>query len=304
MGGSGGAAAWEKPLSDGFEGSDFSPEGGLYYRKNYEQTAGKVEFQNKVVHTGNGALRLSVRPLCPPADEECSERAEVWQLTKLWAPYDRGVWNGFAVKFDDPVPMNDHHHVIAQWKRQVLPGATGDHSPFLALRLNRGRLYATVETNLVIATRKGAKGTAGECGPGETAVWLRPDTNQTRALVAVDEGFRSDDGVLFNSCTDKIVVTDRGNKLPEPGSGWIDFAIYTKPGPDGTGHIEIFANGKWIASVKGQVGHADEPGLGDRQYFKFGPYRSGGQGEWALYYDDFRRSPNCKDVLQNGACPF
>ena len=68
-------------------------------------------------------------------------------------------------------------------------------------------------------------------------------------------------------------MIDHGNKLPSPDSGWIDFAIFTKPGPDGSGHIEIVANGKPIVTVKGQIGHADK-GLGKNQYFKFGPYRA------------------------------
>jgi hypothetical protein len=131
-------------------------------------------------------------------------------------------------------------------------------------------------------------------------VWLRPDTNQMRALVATDGNWKSTDSALFNSCTDKITVIDRGNKLPAADSGWIDFAIMTKPGPDGTGHIEIFANNKWIVTVKGYIGHNDPP-LGDNQYFKFGPYRAADTTEWTLYYDDFRRSPDCADVLRDPA---
>jgi hypothetical protein len=43
--------------------------------------------------------------------------------------------------------------------------------------------------------------------------------------------------------------------------------------------------------------------LGKNQYFKFGPYRAAGAGEWSLFYDDFRRSANCKDVLRDSnAC--
>jgi Polysaccharide lyase len=289
------AAVWQDMLRDGFEGTDFAPEGGLYYRENYEQSAGRAEFQSKVVRTGNGALRLSVRPLCPPAGHDCSERAEVWERTKFWVPYDQGIWHRFAVQFEEPVPVDANRYVIAQWKRQILPGAVGDYSPFLAIRMYRGKLFATVETDLVKTT---------SCAPGHTPVWQRPDTSQTRALVATDQSFDAGDGPLFTACTEEIVVTDRGNKLPAPNSGWIDFAVYTKPGPDGSGHVEIFANDKWIVSVKGKVGHADDKGLGDRQYFKFGPYRGGGEGEWALYYDDFRRSPDCRDVMANGACPF
>src|SRR4029453_18246401 len=94
------AAAWQQPLRDGFEGPDFAPESGLYYRRNFEQSAGKAEFQSEVVRSGKRALRLSVIPLCRPADEDCSERAEIWAKTKLWVPYNQGIWHGFAVKFD------------------------------------------------------------------------------------------------------------------------------------------------------------------------------------------------------------
>ena len=125
----GGAMAqpWETKLSDGFEGQNFAPEGGLYYRENFEQSAGTVEFQNQVTHTGKGALKLSVVPTCPDSLDGCSERAEIWEKTALRVPYDQGVWYGFAVKFADPIPSEDHRYLIAQWKREIDPGAEGAH---------------------------------------------------------------------------------------------------------------------------------------------------------------------------------
>jgi hypothetical protein len=299
------AAAGDGPgvndtLADGFEEGQFSKEGGLYYKNNFEQSAGKVEFQSKVVRTGKMALRLSVKPLCTPDDDLCSERAEIWERPELRVPYFQGVWYRFSVKFEDPVPRDDHRYLIAQWKREIEPGADGDFSPFLALRVYNGRLFATVETNLVKATSEGEPGKAANCPQGETPVWLRPETRQTRALVATDAFFKPEDGGLFHACTTAITTTDHGNKLPAPDSGWIDFAIYTRPGPDGTGRIEIFANDKWIVTVTGMIGHGDR-GLGENQYFKFGPYRAGAPGSWALYYDDFRRSPDC--VITAELCP-
>jgi hypothetical protein len=286
-------------LADGFEGQDFSETGGLYYRDNFEQGAGQVEFQSKVTRTGRGALKLSVRPICPPADDDCSERAEIWEKTALRVPYTQGVWYGFAVKFADPIPSDDHRYLIAQWKREIEPGAEGDFSPFLALRLDKGKLFATVETNLQPVVEDAP--VDGACRAGEAPVWLRPDTNQMRALIAADATWTPADGELFDSCTAAITLKTHGNALPEPGSGWIDFAIFTKPGPDGSGHIELFANGKPIVTVTGRIGHADK-GLGENQYFKFGPYRAAHAGEWALYYDDFRRSPRCADVLDDEIC--
>ncbi len=294
-------AASEK-LVDGFDGADFSSAGGLYYKKNVEQQAGLVEFQSGVVRSGAGALKLTVKPLCPKEDEDCSERAEIWERTKLRPAYDEGVWYGFAVKFADPVPTDDHRYLIAQWKREIDPGAEGDFSPFLAFRLRNGKLFVTVETNYRPGL-DGAKVTGpGACAPKGTSVWLRPDTNQMRALVAADASWSPADGELYSSCTDQIEVTSHGNALPSPASGWIDFAILSKPGPDGSGRIELFANGKPVVTVRGMVGHADK-GLGKNQYFKFGPYRDGHASNWTLYYDDFRRSPDCADVLKDGICP-
>ena len=96
---------------------------------------------------------------------DCSERAEIWEKTKARVPYNRGVWYGFAVKFADPVPSGDHRYLIAQWKREIGPTAKGDFSPFLALRLNNGKLFATVETNYVAPPKGATDGTAGSCAP-------------------------------------------------------------------------------------------------------------------------------------------
>jgi hypothetical protein len=297
-----GAGAGSQILEDGFDGSDFSENGGLYYKENFEQSAGIVEFQKDVARNGGGALKLSVKPLCPATNASCSERAEIWEKTKLRVPYNEGVWYGFAVKFADPIPSDDHRYLIAQWKREIDPGADGDFSPFLALRLRQGKLFATVETNYIAPATNVVSAGPASCADGGTPVWYRPESNQMRALVATDAAWTPKDGAIFDACTDAISVTDHGNKLPVPDSGWIDFAIFTKPGPDGSGHIELFANGKPIVTVKGHIGHADQ-GLGKNQYFKFGPYRAAHTTDWTLYYDDFRRSPNCADVLRDGSCP-
>lgn len=289
-------------LRDGFDGTDFSDEGGLYYRENAEQAAGRVEFQDEVTRNGTGrALKLSVNALCDLAAEGCSERAEIWEKTALRVPYETGVWFGFSVKFGDPIPSDDHRYLIAQWKREIGPEAEGDFSPFLAFRMTNGKLFATVETNYYAPSVPEDGAIVADCAAGQTPVWLRPETNQMRMLVAADETFTATDDPRFNACTDHTVITPRGAPMPKPTDGWIDFAIYSKPGPGGDGRIELFANGKWIVSVTGYIGHND-PGLGANQYFKFGPYRDGAPEEWVMYYDNFIRSPNCADLLDAEAC--
>lgn len=294
------AQEWKKPLIEGFDGTDFTPEGGLYYKMNFEQSAGSVEFQSDVRFSGAGAVKLSVKPLCTTDAEECSERAELWERPELRVPYEQPVWEGFAVKFGEPVPQADHRYLIAQWKREIGPDAVGDFSPFLAFRLKGGKLFITVETNYFDEFVDGPMGQQAQCGPGETPVWPRKDTNQMRALIAVDDSWVAEDGAEFHACTKKIEIINHGNPLPRPDQGWIDFAVLSQPGPTGTGHIEIFANKVWIATVKGKIGHND-PGLGENQYFKFGPYRAAASDNWSLYYDDFRRSLECVEVLRDAA---
>jgi len=275
-------------LVDGFDGSGFSLAGGLYYR------------MSLVKRSGSGALELTVRSHCLPTETLCSERAEIWEKTRLRVPYTTPVWYGFAVKFADPVPQDDHRYLIAQWKREIGPGTVGDFSPFLAFRLNKGKLFITTETNYQPGVPATMTDGALGCPAGMTRTWLRPDVNQMRSLVIGDDRWSKDDGGEFTSCTDKVTVISHGNPLPDPASGWIDFAVRSQPGPDGDGHVEIFANGKWIVTIKGFIGHKDK-GLGKNQYFKFGPYRDGAPDPWTLYYDDFRRSPDCMDVLGDKA---
>lgn len=294
-------ADWAIPLYDGFESNEFSPSGGLYYKRSPEQQAGIVEFQDRVVYRGNGALKLSLGLSTPGTADTISQRAEIWEQPALWTPYEEGLWYGFAVKFVEPIPSDDHRYVIAQWKREIA-GTVGDFSPFLAFRLKKGKLFATVETNLVSAVRPENDNSTAPCENGQSAVWLRPETNQTRALVATDPTWVPSDGALFAARTRELTVTNRGNRLPAPASGWIDFVVYAKPGPEGTGHIEIFANGKWIVTVKGRIGHREQ-GLGPQKYFKFGPYRATHKNVWTLYYDEFRRSPNRADVVEPPASP-
>lgn len=292
-------ASAQSILRDDFDGAAFAPAGRLFYKKNAEQAAGTYAFQSDVVRSGPGALRLSVREACPKADSDCSERAEVWEKADEHVPYLQGAWYAFSVKFAEPVPQDDHRYVIAQWKRDILPNATADYSPLLALRLNRGKLFATIETDMLAASgdRPGPDG----CPSGQTPVWIDPSRAQARALIAAQPGWRAQDGPRFAECTADLRIEAHGAPLPAPESGWIDFVIYSRPGPKGDGRVEIIANGKPVVTATGQIGHGGE-GLGVSQYFKFGPYRAGGTGEWALYFDNFRRGPGCLDVAEAAAC--
>ncbi|CAM5763106.1 heparin lyase I family protein [Bosea minatitlanensis] len=289
-------------LSDGFEQGGFAPGGGLFYKNNPEQRAGKVAFGARAPLRGRGGLTLTVMPACAPDARGCSERAEVWERPRVLVPYAEAVWYGFAMRLEEPLPQDDRRHVMAQWKREIRRDAPGDFSPFLALRLYRGRLGFTVETDFVESFRIGGPQRPQGCLPGEARVFSRPKVRQTRALVAVEAGSAPEDYPgYFDACAPAIRVT-RHADLPAARSGWIDFVVRSQPGPSGGGHIEILADGVPTVTVTGHVGHAG-PGLGRNQYFKFGPYRAAGRLPWSVSYDDFRRGPRCSDVIRVGHCP-
>jgi hypothetical protein len=287
-------------LADDFELGDFAPDGGLYYKDNFEQSAGTVTFQSDDVRNGEGALKLTIEPICPDR-KGCSERAEVWERPEVLARYDSPVWYGFSMKLAEPVPQDDHRYVMAQWKREIIPGAEKSYSPFFALRLDKGRLIFTIDSDSLDVVPLGSEGRESGCLPGEAPVNDRKNHGQTRALAAYEASMPVSEWRYVGGCTSDLEVIRHAPGLPSAASGWIDFAFMIQTGPDGDGRIEILANDRWIATVKGRIGHQGE-GLGDNQYFKFGPYRAANQAEWTVLYDRFRRGPTCEDVASPKAC--
>lgn len=297
-----GTETTQRILRDGFEQGGFAPEGGLFYKDNPEQRAGRVIFDRAAPYSGVGALTLIAPPSCLPHAVGCSERAEVWERPEVLVPFRSPVWYGFALRLNDPLAQDDRRYVIAQWKREILPEAAGDYSPFLALRLYRGRLGITVETDLIPSYPIGGSERPEGCLPGEALVLSRTEAQQTRALVAMETGTTvANYPSYFNACAPGIRVTPHAG-LPSAQQGWIDFVIRSQPGPDGEGHIEVIADGVHIVTVQGHIGHGG-PGLDDNQYFKMGPYRAPAPLPWSISYDDFRRGPRCSDVIRIGQCP-
>jgi hypothetical protein len=287
-------------LADDFELGDFAPGGGLYYKDNFEQSAGTVTFQSADVRNGKSALKLTIDPICLNRNG-CSERAEVWERPEVLARYDSPLWYGFSMKLADPIPRDEHRYVMAQWKREIIPGAKKSYSPFLALRLDKGKLVFTIDSDSLRVAPLGSDGRETGCLPGEVPVNDRKRNGQTRALAAYQPDMPVMDWRYVNGCTSDIEVNRHAPGLPAADSGWIDFAFMIQTGPNGDGRIEILANDRWIATAKGRIGHQGE-GLGENQYFKFGPYRAAHETEWTVLYDRFRRGPRCEDVASEAAC--
>ncbi|MCC2112479.1 MAG: polysaccharide lyase [Hyphomicrobiales bacterium] len=279
-------------LAEDFEGPIIADESPLYYKQTAEQAAGSVDFQSDDVRHGRSTIALSVNEITETDAPLDSERAELWERRRVRLPFGTGVWYAFSMKLTDPIPRDDGRYVVAQWKREIPSGLPGLQSPYLAFRLYRGHLYATVDTDL--------RDVSGE--ESETAmIWRRPKDRQMRALVAATPGADLAGLGTYDEHRTDLRVIPRGGSFPAADSGWIDYVVYVRPGPGGDGHIEIFANGGHVVSVFGHIGHAD---LGPTQYFKFGPYREANKGVWTVFYDRFRRGPTCASVTTEVTCPF
>ena len=268
-----GADPTQHILHDGFERGCFAPEGGLFYTDNPEQRSGRVVFDGVAPDSGAGAVTVVMAPSCLSHAVGCSERTEIWERPEVLVPLHSTVWYGFALHLNDALAQDDRRYVIAQWKREILPEAVGDYSPFLALRLYRGRLGITVETDLIPSYPIGGSERPEGCLPGEALVINSTEAQQTRALIAIESGTTTKNfPSYFNACAPGIRVASHAD-LPSAQQGWIDFVIRSQPGPDGEGHIEVIAGGVHTVTLQGHIGHGS-PGLDDNQYFKMGPYRA------------------------------
>jgi hypothetical protein len=289
-------------LRDNFDGDAFSPSSGLFYKDNEEQRAGTIRFQSEVVRSGAKSLELTVAPLGPAGQRNLSERAELWEMKAVRLEYGQAAWYAFALKLDDPPPSAAHRYMVAQWKRTMNPNATIDYSPFLGLRIIRGEFAVTIDSDAMPSRRRLAGtplfSSAGRPAPAMQRIRAR----QTRLLVATSAETSRNGFEGFDDEASDVQVIARGGKMPKAEPRWIDFVFKVKAGPNGDGAIEIFADGAWIASVSGRIGHQG-PELGLLQYFKFGPYRDGGQRDhWRVFYENFARGPRCSDVAGPEVC--
>lgn len=265
---------------------------------------GACFFDGSAPYNGVGALPLIATPSCLPHGVGCSEPAEVWERPEVPVPFRSAVWYGFAWRLNDPHAQDDRRYVIAQWKRETLPEAVGDYSPFLALRLYRSRLGIIVETDLIPSYPIGGSERPKGCLPGEALVLSRTEAQQTRALAAIESGATSANyPSYFNACAPGIRVTPHAD-LPSAQQDRIDFVVRSQPGPDGEGHIEIIAAGVPIVTVKGHIRPWPwRPGARRQPVFQVGPDRAPAPLPWSISYDDFRRDPRCSDVIRIGQCP-
>ena len=231
--------------------------------------------QHAVVRSGSGAMMIAVAPGDTDCDGTC-QRNELRIANALRLNFGEAAWYGFSFQVRGTLPPGDTTRwVIGQWKEDS--GA----SPFLAQRYTAGVFHITVQDN--------------DC----RAVIARSGTTKDAFLKTMTEGTYSDFPFVTDdktyTCTHAISVEYGDNPiLPDPLNAWVDMAYFVKGGRDGSGLIEVWANGRFIARVTGAIGSDDVHG--PTQYFKIGMYRDPMPGTATLYFDSFRRGTSRESV--------
>ncbi|MDX0408326.1 hypothetical protein GOC53_06455 [Sinorhizobium medicae] len=97
------------------------------------------------------------------------------------------------------------------------------------------------------------------------------------------------------------IISEAQNRLPDPTGKWVDMIYRVQPGridneigPRRKGEIVIWANGKKIVTVRGNIGATlkKESKLElSGPYFKFGIYRKRVSEDLSLHLDEFSQAP-------------
>ncbi len=233
--------------------------------------------ENGQFRNGKQSLAFGTRVQDLSCDNYC-QRTEVRLAKKYRIPFGTDAWYSFSFFLTSETPIRENTRwVSGQWKQE------GSGSPFLAQRFEHGVFHITVQD--------------GNCRVlvAQSSLQNLPIPSTAHSEHQADE--LSDASALshsvlpekfqHNCSTDVKVQQSADPTLPEPLGSWIDMKYRVRAGLYGTGLIEIWANGKFIATVTGSIGYPIESGA--TQYFKFGIYRDVMQGDGAVYFDNFRR---------------
>jgi hypothetical protein len=144
-------------LYDGFENA---PLGTIWETRRFVPSA--IEFQNNVVHTGKGALKITVHPfdkMEAHPDGVYTERDELLEAEQFNARENESYEHSFSMFMPADFPIVPTRLVIAQWK-QFCPAENkcAKGHPVLAIRYVDGVLTITQtfgQTKKVLCEQKG-----------------------------------------------------------------------------------------------------------------------------------------------------
>lgn len=228
------------------------------------------------------------------------------------------TWYSFSFRIDGDYPYNGSTRwVIGQWKEET------DRSPFLAQRYDNGVFHITIQSNdkrMLIACAAGnpnAVTVLGKDTPGNSTGKGKPnpclEIGKQRAMKdsgtldyqplvqaireqQIDQFPFVADPETFRNSKEVVIEPSETPLMPDPGSQWVDMRYRIRGGRDGSGIIEVWANGVPIVKVTGKIGN--DVYKGPRQYFKVGHYRDV-DAEFehsALYFDRFKRGTSRNQV--------
>ncbi|MDA0703930.1 MAG: heparin lyase I family protein [Proteobacteria bacterium] len=251
-------------LEDGFE--DWPAAKRYWYFGQIRDYRYWIEHTNPL--TGGASLAIRVKAADQDCDGSC-QRNEIRVARAYQLPFGRSAWYGFSFRVEGEIAGHGSSRwVIGQWKEAT------DGSPFLAQRFDNGVFHITIQDDECRALIAKAEG----------------DPDRFLADVKARQVERFDflsDPYLYECAPDIEVEYGEDPILPDPKLDWVDMAYLVEGGRNGSGLVEIWANGEFVARVKGSIGH--DRTAGPSQYFKIGMYRDPAPGEATLYLDNFAR---------------
>ena len=191
---SGGRRRRIEVLSDGFDGPGFRGSRGPLLQGQFraERRHGRVP-EGRDAQRRRRAQAQREAALSPAKRKPAASAPKSGKRPSCACPTMKA--SGTALPSNSPIlsRSDDHRYLIAQWKREIDPGAEGDFSPFLALRMRQGKLFATVETNyLPPVGNDGKSGPAGcQADAGLAATGNQPDARAGRHRRDLDAGGRA-----------------------------------------------------------------------------------------------------------------
>ena len=297
--------------------------GKMMFRRNRNPNGLPPELHREA--DGGVSLRLAVaRDAYTKATGGDHERCDRCELRDRKIPLGTALWYSFEIRVERDFPVVNARCVCAQIKA---PYSNEDNAPLFALRIDRGRYFATVEHVYEIKDTEIKDGT--ETSSHVVPYSAEPSVGKVRALdhhvfgntirdfkeLQVRAILATDSRPLpahiensFRWCTDLVKVT-AGRPLPDDIYSWQRFTVRVAPTniKDQDGILQLFVfdpvsgEDELVATGVGEFGHAGYPdpdndgplpGTG-LQYFKIGPYRDKisiwGRRPAAIYVRNIRR---------------
>ena len=243
-----------------------------------------------------------------------NERAELWEADPVWLPVGTDIWYRYDMFIDGSIPTNAGRVVIGQWKQNNAPG---NASPVLAQRFSGRTFIVTIEQDNDDPGRNPMDTQCRIVVAAQASSANPPGAGTAHGLLALSladlggpkiTSFGHDLSDVSNSVDGRLsavpgcardVSVATYNPLPDPFNNWTTMVYHLRIGADGSGLVEIWANGKKISRTTGRVGFRAPP-TGGKQYFKFGPYRDHASYVTMTRLSHYMRSASRQEIDPDG----